>query len=226
MRLLVWDFDGTLAFRSGLWSGTLAAVAARHRPDLGLEAAHFRPFLSTGFRWHAPERIHPARGAAAWWAELHPVFERAYRETGVNPADARAWAAEVRAEYLNLELWAAFPDAEAVLRQLSDAGWTHALLTNHVPEFGALLGGLGLRSPFTVVVNSADTGFEKPHPEAFREVLRRVGVPERVCMIGDSPDADMRGAQGVGWPAVLVHREQAWCPARQLTDVPGLLERL
>jgi putative hydrolase of the HAD superfamily len=32
MKLLIWDFDGTLAFREGLWSSAVAEVARAHIP--------------------------------------------------------------------------------------------------------------------------------------------------------------------------------------------------
>ena len=35
-RFLIWDFDGTLAFRPGNWTGVVCEVVAVQRPDLGL----------------------------------------------------------------------------------------------------------------------------------------------------------------------------------------------
>jgi len=52
--------------------------------------------------------------------------------------------------------------------------------------------------------NSAQTGYEKPHPQAFRNVLEWAVEPEAVWMIGDNPKADIAGAEALGIPAILV----------------------
>jgi putative hydrolase of the HAD superfamily len=52
---------------------------------------------------------------------------------------------------------------------------------------------------------SAETGFEKPHPQAFASVLDRL-EPAEAWMIGDNVVADVLGAEALGIPAVLVRR--------------------
>ena len=55
------------------------------------------------------------------------------------------------------------------------------------------------RSYFDQVVSSAAFGRVKPDPGIFRAVLNRWGIaPSRAVMIGDTPEADIRGGQGVG----------------------------
>jgi FMN phosphatase YigB (HAD superfamily) len=56
---------------------------------------------------------------------------------------------------------------------------------------------------------SAHTGCEKPHPEAFRAVLRAWPGAAPVWMIGDSPGADIEGARAIGLSALLVRRLDA-----------------
>jgi putative hydrolase of the HAD superfamily len=57
--------------------------------------------------------------------------------------------------------------------------------------------------PIDAVFTSARTGFEKPHPEAFRIALRACGEPEMAWMVGDNPVADVAGAEAIGLPAIL-----------------------
>jgi putative hydrolase of the HAD superfamily len=44
----------------------------------------------------------------------------------------------------------------------------------------------------------------RPHPEAFRHTLRESGDPARRWMVGDNPVADVKGAQALGIPALLI----------------------
>lgn len=56
MRVLLWDFDGTLGERVGGWSGVLLAAVERIAPGLGLTPEQVRPHLQRGFPWHTPDR--------------------------------------------------------------------------------------------------------------------------------------------------------------------------
>lgn len=56
-RAILWDFDGTLAYREGLWSGCLAEVLQEREPDAGVTRDRVRPLLRDGFPWHLPERV-------------------------------------------------------------------------------------------------------------------------------------------------------------------------
>ena len=47
------------------------------------------------------------------------------------------------------------------------------------------------------------TGYEKPHPQAFRNVLQSLEAPEALWMIGDNPNADIAGAAALGIPGIL-----------------------
>lgn len=67
--------------------------------------------------------------------------------------------------------------------------------------------GVGLNDVIEIVFTSASSGYEKPHPEAFRHALEICGQPSQRWMVGDNPIADVEGAEAVGIPAVLVWRE-------------------
>src|SRR4029079_13965159 len=87
----------------------------------------------------------------------------------------------------------------------SRAGWTHAILSNHVPELRQIVGALGLDDVVELVSWSAETGYEKPHAQAYASVLDRLR-PAEAWMVGDNVVADVLGAEAVGLPAVLVRR--------------------
>jgi putative hydrolase of the HAD superfamily len=207
--LLIWDFDGTLAHRrreTG-WSILLVETLDAEEPGHGHSADTFRPHLREGFPWHRPEVSHPELcDPEAWWGSVQPVLSRAYEAAGYAPARATELAAQARRLYVDPTVgWALFDDTVPALARLSEAGWVHAILSNHVPELRQIIGGLGLDEVVTFVSCSAETGYEKPHPQAFASVLDSLR-PVEAWMVGDNVVADVLGAEGVGIPAVLVRR--------------------
>ncbi len=208
-RYLIWDFDGTLAVRQGGWSGALLQTLRQYGTESfsSITAERLQPYLLSGFPWHVPEREHDLLSTDAWWDILTPVFAQAYAVSGVSPNEAQQLAGHVRGVYADLSYWHLMEDARGTLDELSSLGWTHLLLSNHVPELPELLDGLKIRDCFAHVFNSADSRHEKPHPEAFRAVLHYIqteGAYDAVWMIGDNPVADIKGAEAVGIPGVLV----------------------
>ncbi|MGC9468189.1 MAG: HAD family hydrolase [Anaerolineae bacterium] len=213
MKLLIWDFDGTLGYREGgAWTASVLETLQQAEPAREVTFEQLRPYMDTGFRWHRPDVRHiPVASvigpdADAWWAELEPVFARAYESVGLSEDAAATLAKRVRDTYLNLSRWRSFDDAEPALGRLAAGGWTHVMLTNHVPELPLIVRELGLEGHFARIFNSAVMGYEKPNPEAFRIVLDAYPEAEACWMIGDSYRADVQGAEAAGIPAVLVRR--------------------
>src|SRR5205085_10476271 len=157
--------------------------------------------------WHRPEVAHPELcEPEAWWASVRPILARAYEAAGYLPARALELAEAARRLYIDPTVgWALFDDTLSTLERLTQAGWRHAILSNHVPEFSEIVGGLGLDGLFATVSCSAETGYEKPHARAFASVLDRLR-PAEVWMVGDNVVADVLGAEAVGLPAMLVRR--------------------
>jgi putative hydrolase of the HAD superfamily len=206
-KAVIWDFDETLARRSGRWSDTLVEALNGEAPGHPWTASSFMPGLSHGFPWHDWERGHPELADPdRWWNNLRPVLRGAMEQAGVSERVAERVSARFRSEYVRLDRWATYPDAEPALDRLRLSGWRQAILSNHCPELPDLVRGLGLWDYFDVVLTSAEIGFEKPHPEAFARAVRDLGHPDPVWMIGDSPQADIAGAARCGIRGVLVRR--------------------
>lgn len=208
-KYLIWDFDGTLGYRETGWTGALVEVLRRNAPDCNVTADHLRPHIQTGFPWHDPHQPYLVRPAQQWWKDLAPVFERAFVAVGITAPQAQHLAGEVRHAYAAPTHWRLYDDTLPALAYLSETGWTHLLLSNHVPELSLLLQHLQIGGFFAKVFNSAETGYEKPHPQAFLNVLDTVGDAETVWMIGDSAVADIAGAAAAGIPGILVRKHHA-----------------
>jgi len=205
-KFLIWDFDGTLAWRPGGWNSAVISVLRRSSAGISATPEQVRPFLQSGFPWHAPENIHPGLNSAEWWEDLQPVLVRAFKGLGVKNGEAGSLAREVRTVYLDPLKWQRYQDSLSTLEILSAKGWQHVLLSNHVPELRILLPNLGPANYFVAIFTSAETGFEKPNSKAFRVVTDFIGSCTSTWVIGDSYSNDILGAQEVGLPAILARK--------------------
>jgi putative hydrolase of the HAD superfamily len=134
------------------------------------------------------------------------VLARAYEAAGYAPARAVELAQAARRLYVDPTVgWELFEDTLPTLARLSEAGWKHAILSNHVPELRQIVAGLGLDDAVAFISCSAETGYEKPHAQAFASVLDALH-PAEAWMVGDNVVADVLGAEAAGVPAVLVRR--------------------
>lgn len=226
-QIVIWDFDGTLAHRPHKWSGAILAAVRAAGVECTAGPADISPFLQDGFPWHRPDVVRPAgRGPEDWWADLTPVLVRAIRAvTEADAGTAERVARRVPGIYADPSTWALYPDTIAVLDSLRRSGWTQVVLSNHVPELSSILAGLGLSPFFGRTFNSAETGVEKPHPAAFRQVLDTMPTGGQVWMIGDSLAADVLPAEALGMHAILVRAEHPQAPrcCRSLTNALGVL---
>jgi putative hydrolase of the HAD superfamily len=104
-RLIIWDFDGTLAHRRGEtgWSILLAEALEAEDPGHGHSADTFRPHLREGFPWHQPEIAHPELcEPEAWWA-CGPAVLGGRRGGGYEAARASRWD-DARGFYVDLKI--------------------------------------------------------------------------------------------------------------------------
>jgi putative hydrolase of the HAD superfamily len=204
-RVVLWDFDGTLAQRPGMWSSCVMEVLDEAEPRHAVSLGQIRAGLKNGFPWHSPYKPHAHLGdPEAWWQAVGALLEAAIEAVGFAPARARELAKAVRVRYVDGRYgWHLFDDTMPALTAVADHGWRSVVVSNHVPELPELAEHLGLMGPIDAVFTSARTGFEKPHPEAFRIALRACGEPEMAWMVGDNPVADVAGAEAIGLPAIL-----------------------
>jgi putative hydrolase of the HAD superfamily len=100
-----------------------------------------------------------------------------------------------------------YDDVLPALTELKDKGLTLGLISNIDRDITPLLAELGLPALLQVVVTSQDAGFTKPHPEIFREALRRADVqPAEAVFVGDQYQIDVVGAERAGMRGILLDR--------------------
>lgn len=228
-KTIIWDFDGTLAQRPGLWSGVMMEVLDEYCPGHSVERSVLSAHLRESYPWNIPYKSHHELSEPkAWWAYIEDIIAKAYQAGGVPGADSERFSIIVHQRQLDPKGYVLYDDTLSVLEHLQICGWNNIILSNHIPELPKIAGDIGLGNYIKVCISSANTGYEKPHPEAFKTALRACGDPEHVWMIGDNIDADIRGAQGLGIPAILVHSENPGnikYYAETLTDVISIIEK-
>lgn len=144
----------------------------------------------------------------------------------VEAPEVRRLVNGVRAAYTDAKSWQVFDDVLPALARLRDRGWSHIVLSNHVPELPQLVEALGLSDFIAAVYCSACTGVEKPHRKAFETVFALYPGAQSGWMIGDSWRADVQGALAVGMRAILVRSEhpEATLQCKTLEEVVGVVE--
>ena len=228
MKTLIWDFDGTLGYRTGRWSGAILETIEQTYPELAIDMDAIRATLQGGFPWHQPDIPHTnIRTPEQWWAMLNPVLEMSLATLGVDKANIPWLIKRIRANYVSPTTWALFDDVLPGFSQLTEMGWQHFILSNHVPELMTIVEGLGLAPHIRRVFNSAELGYEKPHPMAFQMVLETLDTTDEVWMIGDNMDADINGATKIGLQAILLRKEhpQAATRCADILEVVELLSK-
>jgi len=174
------------------------------------------------------------------YAEIEPVVEheqfRLYRdvltETAFRVAKALGWPlAFERAAFLadSLADWKPFPDTNAALERLRDAGYRLGILSN-VDD--ALLAAT--RRHFTVdfdpIVTAQQVRSYKPAPAHWREARERIG-DARWLHAAQSNFHDIVAANALGLPTAWVNRHgetplPGGTPSYEVRDMAGLAELL
>lgn len=221
---MLWDFDGTLAFREGLWSGCVMEVLDAHMRGHGILVDDVRTRLRQGFPWHRPQDAHAHPGdAERWWHAMEGHIADALAGAGVERSECARLARATHARFVDPTVgWRRFEDSVPALTAVAQAGWRNVIVSNHVPELEDLVSGVGLRSHVERVFSSALVGWEKPNARFFEHVLASCGEPGEgeVWMVGDNPVADVAGAEAVGLRAILVRTHTA----RARVQAQGLME--
>ena len=103
-----------------------------------------------------------------------------------------------------------YDDAIPTLQHFRDEGFKLAIVSNWDTPLDPLTERLGIANYFDAIVASHDARVksEKPDPHIFTYALAAVGVSaEEVVHVGDTYQADIVGAQGIGIRPILLDRD-------------------
>jgi len=193
------DLDGVI-FDLG---GVMTEPLFRHRTDVPPEFFGLVAFFLNEFRDH----YHLTTGAH----DLHLLetgkigddefFDRMcvrYADAGNDPVDPRGAQKVIFGH--GMVACGAMADA---VRQIRDAGYKTALLTNISREGEAIFSALfPVEELFDVVVDSSKVGLRKPDPEIYRLTCERLGVVAERCLFIDDLLCNVEAASALGMQTI------------------------
>jgi len=147
------------------------------------------------------------RAGAKFWKTL---FADGWTRLGLKTDDAatnRMYKLFRRGDFNRL-----FDDVRPALAALQSRGAMLGVVSNFTANLADVLRALGIRDYFTVVAVSAIVRAEKPDRKVFDYAARRARLSAKeIVMVGDGLHADVDGARGAGWSAILLDRDN-WYP--------------
>ncbi|MFW6195379.1 MAG: HAD family hydrolase [Chloroflexota bacterium] len=134
------------------------------------------------------------------WQEC---FRATFNEHGI--AGDAVHGAEVAVDHMASRF--AYPETHEALEELSKRVRLGVFSNADNDFLRPLFHHNALWRYFDVVISSEDAGVYKPHPDAFRHILSRMGVDERSAWyVGDHPYDDILGASTAGVTAIWQNR--------------------
>lgn len=206
MATLLWDFDETLAYRDGKWTRSMYEILVRNGYDQ-ISEEEVGPHFKTGLPWHLSSEAHSDYFYDEdWWTHVNEVIRLKLLKLGFDDEQSLVLSRQFREEYLDLSKWHLYDDTLDALMRSNCEGHKNIILSNHVPELKIIVKHLGIDGYFHTIISSADIGYDKPHPEIYKEALKLVSNDSNVYMIGDSYKADILGASEMGIEAIWVRQ--------------------
>jgi|SRR5690606_24263836 len=151
-------------------------------------------------------------------------FADTFTELGVDPA---LFPSAFEEDYLRLcpQKTHLFPHAHETLGYLSEKYTLHLISNGFKEASETKIANSGLAKYFATIVISEVIGVHKPHPDIFHHAVRngKTRIPDSV-MVGDSIEADIRGAHGVGMDSVYFNPGKREVPEDVRVSIAGLAE--
>jgi putative hydrolase of the HAD superfamily len=138
---------------------------------------------------------------------LVDVFENILKKEGLNNSFLKKSCCKLF-RLLSRERLELFPDSVPALQEMEKSGLALAIVSNAQKIFTSNeIRMLGLDRFFKHKVFSSQYGFVKPDHRLFLIACGLLDVsPQNAVYVGDNPYNDVRGAQKIGMPVILINR--------------------
>lgn len=233
IKAVIFDVGGTLLRPKEPYNDTILNILRASGVDVTREALQQAVQPATDELWRRTGRD------LDLWASNHTIREFWYlyydivlNELGISPAEQSTLVDHIYRAYQQHEHWRPYPEAEEVLFELHEAGYTLGVVSDWQTTLLEILDHLELSRYFQFVVVSAIVKAGKPTPALFHEAVRRAGVDSHEALfIGDLYMTDIVGSRAAGLHPVMIDRSRTPAPVdcdliRDLREVFPLLDRL
>jgi putative hydrolase of the HAD superfamily len=224
-KAIFFDMDGTiLDWRTGMEESWLASCEAHC--DGSFVAADLHAAIRERRDWFWADQARATSGRMDLDASAREIVRRAFEDSAL--AD-RGLADRIANDYRarRSEVLAPYPRAIETLASLRDRGVRLALLTNgEARNQRRSVERFGLAPLFECVVIEGEFGCGKPDERVFQHAMHSLSCDaSSAWMVGDSLQADIEPAVGLGMHAVWVDADGAGLP-RPPTVRPHRVVRL
>lgn len=197
VQAVTFDVGNTLITTWPSVGHVYAEVAARHG-CVGVTPEIFDQRFAAVW----PGRLHLAETRSGWELVVDEVFEGL-----IDTPPSRTFFSELYDRFAQADAWRIYEDVLPTLDRLAAQGLRLAVISNWDERLRDLLRRLKLDVRFETIVVSSEIGHAKPDPAIFAEAMSRLGLPaDHILHIGDSAEADLRGARDAGFHALQILR--------------------
>lgn len=224
---IFFDAAGTLFTVNGSVGEIYARIAREHGKEVAvkdLEAGFRRCFADApqmAFPGAAPEAILDLE--KKWW---HNVVHGVFAPLGPFPRFTEYFDA-LFSYFARTDAWQLYPETVQTLTTLHERGLRLGVISNFDSRLFGLLDGFDIAHFFDPVVISTQVGAVKPEVAIFMQALAaHSGRAEEALHIGDSPHADIVGAEAAGLTPVLIDRRDSGTESPRYRRVRSLAELL
>lgn len=240
IRAVLFDLGGTLMYSHAPWEpilerGYQALAESLCEQGFNLDCSS----LPRAVRYHL-DRYFARRDENLFETTYLTVLRELLAEKGYPEANIKIIRRALDAFYAHTQPnWLLEEDTLLTLRTLEAGGYRLGLVSNagDNQDVFQLVERFQIEPFFDFILTSASCSYRKPHPRIFELALAHWNVPPReVAMVGDSLEADIRGAQGLGILSVWItrrvsktanrHKVQPDAEIQTLHELPALLSRI
>ena len=206
MKVICWDFDGTLVYSESLWSSSVLTALNETDNNHNILLDDIRKYMATGFTWHTPDKDHHTLTGENWWKYMNNHFYNIYLNLGVIPSIANEACNKIRNVIKRKENYSLYQDTVETLKTAKERDYKNIILSNNYPDLIEVIEQLGMYHLFNNFVISAIVGYDKPRNEIFEFAKDLYPHSKEFFMVGDSIPADIIGGKNSKMKTILVHK--------------------
>ena len=210
LKVVLFDLGSTLIYSKDPWppiyeQADRALVEVLQHAGIPLEVKAFSSEFETFL-----DSYYAERGTSPIEKTTFSVLSELLEQKGFRDIPAAVVRAALDAMYSTTQRnWYLEDDAIPTLKTLLERGYHLGMISNTSDDENVqqLVDRWGLRPYFETIITSAGCGIRKPDERIFHLALDRFGVPpEAAAMVGDTPEADILGANQTGMYSILITR--------------------